>query len=127
MTRLALKTYRRRLSTLAAQLGGEVADLRGDALQYAVEDSGAEPVQIPVPKGDQAGHCVEEEMTLALLGNEEVLLSEVDDALKRMRHGKFGRCGHCGKRISRERLRAMPYARYCVPCAARREAAAVRD
>jgi RNA polymerase-binding transcription factor DksA len=122
MTRLARKTYHRRLSTLAAQLGGEVADLRGDALQYAVEDSGIDPVQIPVPVSDQAGHSVEEDLTLALLGNEEELLAQVGVALNRIKRGSFGRCAVCGKGIGRERLRAMPYARYCVTCAARREA-----
>jgi RNA polymerase-binding transcription factor DksA len=122
MNRSELQAYRRRLVALAARIGGEVSDLRGEAMQFAGTGAGAEPVETPVLPEEQASHEAEEELTLTLLGNEEELLAEVGAALDRIGRGTFGRCPDCGKGISRDRLRAMPYARYCVACAGRHEA-----
>jgi RNA polymerase-binding transcription factor DksA len=43
------------------------------------------------------------------------------DALARLDQNRNGVCERCGKRIAKERLRALPYARFCVPCARRAE------
>ena len=39
------------------------------------------------------------------------------------REGTFGICEECGKAISLERLRAIPYTRLCIPCKQVEEAA----
>ena len=49
MNRPELHAYRRRLVALAARLGGEVSGLRGEAMQFAVEGAGSEPVETPAP------------------------------------------------------------------------------
>jgi hypothetical protein len=49
MNRPELHAYRRRQVALAARLGGEVSDLRGEAMQFAVEGAGSEPVETPDP------------------------------------------------------------------------------
>ena len=36
--------------------------------------------------------------------------------ITRIEDGTFGRCERCGKAISKEELRALPYSRHCVPC-----------
>ena len=41
-------------------------------------------------------------------------LDEINDALDRIEQGTFGRCEVCGQEIPRERLKAVPYARYCL-------------
>ena len=43
-------------------------------------------------------------------------LAEVTQALRRIEEGRYGRCEECDKPIPRERLEALPHARYCVPC-----------
>jgi RNA polymerase-binding transcription factor DksA len=42
------------------------------------------------------------------------MLTEINDALARIEHGTFGRCEECQREISKERLEALPYARYCI-------------
>jgi RNA polymerase-binding transcription factor DksA len=59
----------------------------------------------------------EQEFTLGLLENDEQKLKEIDAALGRIEQGTFGRCEECGKDLSKERLEALPYTRYCVQCA----------
>ena len=43
-------------------------------------------------------------------------LTEVEDALRRLRAGTYGRCERCAEPISLERLEILPMSRYCTPC-----------
>lgn len=43
-------------------------------------------------------------------------LEEVNEALKRIEEGTFGKCANCGQDISEDRLEAMPTAKYCASC-----------
>jgi DnaK suppressor protein len=40
-------------------------------------------------------------------------LAEVDDALRRIHQGTYGKCVDCGRRIEPERLEAVPWTPYC--------------
>ena len=42
------------------------------------------------------------------------LLNEVQDALRRIANGTYGRCLEDGEQIDEARLKAVPWARYCV-------------
>ena len=44
------------------------------------------------------------------------LLRAIDDALVRIRHEEFGICAECGEPISKARLEAVPWTRYCRDC-----------
>jgi DnaK suppressor protein len=43
-------------------------------------------------------------------------LAAIDDALSRMREGRYGVCEGCGDNISLARLQALPDATYCIRC-----------
>jgi len=43
-------------------------------------------------------------------------LKDVEEALLRIDAGRWGRCLKCGGAIGRDRLRAVPDARFCLPC-----------
>ncbi|MBR6084184.1 MAG: TraR/DksA family transcriptional regulator [Spirochaetales bacterium] len=43
-------------------------------------------------------------------------LNAINQALIRLRTGKYGVCAMCGKKIPEDRLRAIPYALLCMPC-----------
>lgn len=43
-------------------------------------------------------------------------LKEVEDALLRIERGEYGKCFKCEKNIEISRLRAVPYAKYCLKC-----------
>jgi DnaK suppressor protein len=43
-------------------------------------------------------------------------LREVESALKRVAGGTYGECEACGEEISANRLKAIPWARYCLSC-----------
>jgi RNA polymerase-binding protein DksA len=48
-------------------------------------------------------------------------IQQIDEALERILDGSFGLCETCDKRISEERLGAIPYARLCLSCKKREE------
>jgi RNA polymerase-binding transcription factor DksA len=47
-------------------------------------------------------------------------LEEVKEALTKLRRGDYGSCENCGKAISKERLLALPTAKFCLDCEAKR-------
>ena len=43
-------------------------------------------------------------------------LRQVEEALKRLELGEYGRCLGCGEAIPPKRLEAIPWARFCMAC-----------
>jgi len=80
-------------------------------------------------EGHQPGGPIEDvdQQTVAdvlsrLEGRERHDLDEIHAAQARLETGTFGVCELCGRPIDLARLRAIPAARYCLPCQARQEA-----
>jgi len=117
MTATEIGTYRRRLAALADRLSRDVSHLEEEALVPTGGEASGGLSDVPLHLGDLGSHQFEEEVTLDLVGKEEHILAEVNAALERIGAGTFGRCEHCRRPISRERLAAVPYARACVACA----------
>lgn len=46
----------------------------------------------------------------------ELRLKDVENALKKIEKGKYGRCEKCKKDIEAKRLMAIPEARLCITC-----------
>ncbi len=72
-------------------------------------------------EADAALQSMERELMFELSDNERVMIDGIDAALRKLDQGSFGRCESCAKRIAQPRLKAMPYARYCVDCQTRFE------
>jgi len=49
------------------------------------------------------------------------LLRAIEDALTRIRHEEFGICKECGRPISKARLEAVPWTRWCRDCKERQD------
>ena len=60
-------------------------------------------------EADQDAAEVADEITL-----ESATLAQVEDALKRMDNGTYGRCVVCGRQIPDARLEAIPWTPYCL-------------
>jgi RNA polymerase-binding transcription factor len=65
---------------------------------------------------DRANNSYNREFLFSLSNNERQMLLLVDEALARMEQGVYGRCVNCGEEISRQRLEAVPWARFCIDC-----------
>ena len=58
----------------------------------------------------------EQDVTAATADLRNQMLREIEGALKRVAGGNYGECEGCGESINPNRLKAIPWARYCVPC-----------
>jgi DnaK suppressor protein len=73
---------------------------------------------MPIHLADAGSDTFELENTLGLVGSERKLLQEIDDALERIENNTYGICdGGAEHPIPKARLKAIPWARYCVKCA----------
>jgi len=73
---------------------------------------------MPIHLADAGSDTFELENTLGLVGSERKLLQEIDDALERIENNTYGICeGGTEHPIPKARLKAIPWARYCVKCA----------
>ena len=72
--------------------------------------------------GENASITLGREIDYTLTENSEQVLSEIDQALKRIEDGTYGTCGACGKEIPAERLEVYPWASLCIDDARRAEA-----
>ena len=69
-----------------------------------------------VAEDDQAQISHDEFVSLRMNGLDYRQLRLVDEALDRLDAGDYGICLACDEPIAPKRLRALPWARYCVAC-----------
>ncbi|MBW3597786.1 MAG: TraR/DksA family transcriptional regulator [Planctomycetes bacterium] len=65
---------------------------------------------------DAALDSAQDELSSQLAEVESRELAHIDNALERMRDGKYGKCDACGASIPLARLQALPYAVLCINC-----------
>lgn len=108
------QTYRKQLTALREDLLNTVQKKKEKDM----------PEQEVGDEADAALQSMERELFFELSDNERLMIDAIDAALRKLDQGTFGRCESCGKRIAQPRLKAMPYARYCVNCQAKFESPA---
>jgi DnaK suppressor protein len=60
--------------------------------------------------------AAEQDLTARTADLRSQMLKEVNRALERVARGEYGVCESCGQEISPVRLKAIPWARFCVHC-----------
>lgn len=65
---------------------------------------------------DRANNSYNREFMFALSDTERQMLLEIEEALRRLDGGLYGTCLNCSDDIPKARLRAVPWARYCIDC-----------
>lgn len=100
-----------RYAALRKSLAAELRDLSGQGETRLTDDA------------DVATDTVSDEMASALAERESRELAQIEDALHRMREGRYGRCEICGGRIPLSRLNALPYTSTCIACQRQQEQA----
>ena len=56
------------------------------------------------------------DLGLDLASAEGILLQRINESLEKVEKGTYGLCEECGKKISKKRLLAVPYANLCYSC-----------
>src|SRR6059058_5089847 len=77
---------------------------------------GSEASAFGMHQADAGSDAYDRDFALSLLSQEQDALYEIDEALKRIELGTYGKCEMSGKSIPRARLEAIPFARFTVEC-----------
>lgn len=70
---------------------------------------------------DVAAETTQDEISSQLAEVESRELGLIEEALVRLREGRYGDCEGCEKPIPLARLQALPYASQCIDCARKQE------
>ncbi len=96
---------------------------RNQALARVREYRADQEQEITPPPGDEmdaARSLADIETHAALIERVEDRLKAIDEAFDRLDGGVYGICAQCGEEIPIERLKALPFAAYCVDCQRKR-------
>ena len=91
-----------------------VSEFEDEALRKSRMDATGDLSSMPIHMADLGTDNYEQEFALGLVDSERKLLREIDNALGRLENKSYGICEGTNKPISKARLKAQPWARYCV-------------
>jgi DnaK suppressor protein len=106
----AAAPYRALLEDERASLAHQLAELGyGENGSLSYDQNFADTSHVTAERGEAEALAVE--LREALAG--------VEEALRRLDDGTYGRCQRCGNEIAPARLEAKPAAQLCISCASR--------
>jgi DnaK suppressor protein len=109
-----MKMQRQRLLDLRDSLVDSMRGVARDNLRTRAE--GSEASAYGMHQADAGSDAYDRDFALSLLSQEQDALYEIEEGLKRIELGTYGICEMSGKEINRERLEALPFARFTVEC-----------
>ena len=65
---------------------------------------------------DLAQSYTQQEQNVLLSERDEVQLTQIENALQKIKDGQYGVCDICGQAIAPGRLAVIPYANLCITC-----------
>ncbi len=65
---------------------------------------------------DIASNQIEDEIVMSIAQGEAKEIEQIDNALVKVKKGKYGICESCGKSINKQRLMAIPFVSLCIKC-----------
>ncbi len=77
-------------------------------------------VELPADELDVARSLEDVETDAGLIERDEYRLKAIDAALSRLERGLYGICEKCKQAIPIARLKAVPFAAYCIDCQKKR-------
>jgi DnaK suppressor protein len=91
---------------------GEILELYEQDVRagQAAADEGSDDIV------DRANNAYSRELLFSLSDGERITLLHIERALQRIEGGTYGVCSHCQRTIPVERLKAVPWAHYCIDC-----------
>ena len=121
MDKKSLKFFKDLLLKKKAELSKGIEHIAKDALKTSQRDATGDLSGYSLHMADMATDNYDREFSLGLATNEQKILDRINDALEKLEDHTFGLCELCAKKISKVRLKAVPYAELCVPCQQKQE------
>jgi RNA polymerase-binding protein DksA len=111
-----LESLEKLLIKKRAEIMREIASLSGPAKAETSREASGDLSSYKYHMAELAGDHFEREKSFMLSSKARRYLYHIDEALRRIKDGSYGKCLNCGKAIAIDRLRAVPHARFCISC-----------
>jgi len=116
--------FQQRLLDERVRVLKEMGHYESTVLKVNQRDSAGDLSGYSFHMADVGTDAMEREKAFQLASAEGRILLEINEALRRIARGEYGRCESCENPILRARLEAMPVARLCLSCKEKEERAA---
>ncbi len=113
LTASEIRQYQAILLAKRNEILGNVSIMQHEALRRDRSDLS----NMPIHMADAGTDNYEIENTIGLMDSERRLLLQIHEALERIEDGTYGICAGDGQAIPKQRLEAIPWAKFCVGCA----------
>ena len=121
MNKKDFKFFKELLMKKKMDLAKGIDHIANDALKTSQRDAAGDLSAYSLHMADMATDNYDREFSLGLADNEQKILNRINAALEKIEENTFGSCEACEKKISKVRLKAVPYAELCVPCQEKQE------
>lgn len=111
-----LAHLKKRLLSLREKIINNVNTMENEALRQSRQDSSGDLSNVPIHMADIGTDNFDRDMIIGLIENAEDGLRNIDMALEKIESNTYGQCELCGKLITKARLSAIPFAKYCIGC-----------
>jgi len=99
----------------------EEMGLLGETQASTIKEATGDLSSYSYHMADQGTDHMEREMVFAHTSKGRRLIYHIDEALRRIEDGTYGKCESCGKQIQMNRLKVVPHARLCIECKSKEE------
>ena len=121
MDKEELEYFKELLLKRRAELSAELENLRREEMEQSLKDEDGDNSAFSNHLGDHGTDSNVQEQNFIQIQRDSHLLYHIDEALKRIDLGIYGRCEICQRAIARLRLEALPHARLCIECKTKEE------
>jgi len=120
-TKKDLQLFKKMILKKKEEVLDEIKHIADDTLRKSQKEASGDISGYSYHMADVATDTYDREFSLSLASSGRELLYELDDALKRIEEGVFGKCEGCELLIAKNRIKAVPSARYCIKCQEKEE------
>lgn len=111
-----LDFYKEKLFNFKDDVLAQIRDISKDTLMKSQKEMSGDISGYGIHLADVATDNYERDFNLGLVSNERIIVLDIDAALKRIEDKTYGICDTCKKSIAKNRLNAIPHAKYCRKC-----------
>jgi DnaK suppressor protein len=116
MRKRDLERFEKLLLETRRKIVEEMGLIKRDSMETTPRDASGELSSHTFHMADQGTDAMEREKAFMIASKNGRFLHHIDEALRRIQKGTYGRCVQCGVQINVERLKVVPHARLCIQC-----------
>ncbi|MDD4939754.1 MAG: TraR/DksA family transcriptional regulator [Candidatus Omnitrophica bacterium] len=120
-TKKELEYFKKLIIKTKEKITDEIKQISEDTLKKSQKDASGDISGYTYHMADVATDTYDREFSLGLASNERQSLYELDEAIKKIEEGTFGFCEECKSAIAKTRLKAVPFAKFCIKCQQKKE------